>query len=307
MTNELKVQTITDQLTAELHVNIKEIRKRCLDLKVSDPQDQKNYSLVKASLSKMVSFRTGVEKIRKSLKADSLAYGREVDSKAAEITKVLLDGEIHLRDQKAIVDDEKLRIKREKEELIRLEEEKKRQEELERIKQIEEQQRIEREKLEKEKRAFEEAQAEVKRKQEEEEEKLWQQQEYIRLAKEKIEQDKINFEREKEEAEKNRLQAIKDEEQKRLDIEAAKRQAIIQEQERIERERLEKEYVLKLEKEKAAKLEALKPDQEKLEIIACSLENVTSIDVESLKAQGVVNYVESLLQEAIELLREPLN
>lgn len=75
----------------------------------------KGYEEVRLAIAEVRDARVAVEKRRVELKADALAYGRLVDSKAKELTAMLLEIEEPLKAKKQAVDDEKARIRAEAE------------------------------------------------------------------------------------------------------------------------------------------------------------------------------------------------
>ncbi len=80
-----------------------------------EPGNGKDYRAVKEAIADVRSRRIAVEKRRKELKADALAFGREVDSRARGITELLTPIESELKDIKQVEDDRKAAIKLEKE------------------------------------------------------------------------------------------------------------------------------------------------------------------------------------------------
>lgn len=96
--------SITDAKLAELRQKYAE---------VPDATTPEGYALVKAGLSELVPLRTGVDKKRKELKAESLEWGRKVDAEAKRITEVLEAIETPLRSAKEAVDAEAERVKQE--------------------------------------------------------------------------------------------------------------------------------------------------------------------------------------------------
>lgn len=85
---------------------IEELKKTYLPLKIKSIEDKDGYEKVAKALRFMISKRNEVEEKRKELKADSLAYGKAVDSRAKEITFLLTPIEEHLRLEKEKIDDE---------------------------------------------------------------------------------------------------------------------------------------------------------------------------------------------------------
>ena len=82
------------------------------DLTADSPQ---GYKAVQAAIGELRSARVEVEKRRKDLKAESLEYGRRVDEVAKYLTGLIEAIEHPLKAKKAAVDEEKARIKAEKE------------------------------------------------------------------------------------------------------------------------------------------------------------------------------------------------
>lgn len=85
---------------------IEELKKSYLPLKIKSVDDKEGYEKVSKALRFMISKRNEVEEKRKELKADSLAYGKAVDTRAKEITFMLTPIEEHLRIEKEKIDDE---------------------------------------------------------------------------------------------------------------------------------------------------------------------------------------------------------
>lgn len=75
--------------------------------------DAQSYKVITAGIHEMRTLRVSVEKKRKELKADALAYGRRVDSEAKRITELLLPIEDGLKALKQTEDDRKAVIKAE--------------------------------------------------------------------------------------------------------------------------------------------------------------------------------------------------
>jgi unconventional prefoldin RPB5 interactor 1 len=95
---------------------IEELKSEYLPLKIKDISDTDGYAEVANALRFIVSKRTAIEDKRKELKADSLKFGKAVDNKAKEYTAMLEPIETHLRSEKATIDEERERIKKQKEE-----------------------------------------------------------------------------------------------------------------------------------------------------------------------------------------------
>ena len=87
-----------------------------LGLTVSGPDDEAGFKAVHKARKVVKTHRVSVEKRRKELKADALAWGRKVDGEANRIKDLLEPIESHLTAQEKIVTDEK---KRQEEEAAR--------------------------------------------------------------------------------------------------------------------------------------------------------------------------------------------
>ncbi len=249
------------------------------------------YEEVRLAIAHVRTTRVAVEDRRVALKADALAYGRLVDSKAKEITAMLLEIEEPLKAKKAAVDDEKARIKAEAEavKLRALEAEiaanRARQEEEARLVREAEEKRLaeERAAIEAERAKLAEAQAKLD-------------------AERKAEQDRIDtaarIERERIDAEREKLAAERRVEEDRQRVERekieAERRAVAAEREKAERAeferqakiRAEQEAIEKIERERvaaekrAAELAALRPDLEKVAAFAAQVRALKPPDLE---------------------------
>jgi hypothetical protein len=91
---------------------IAKIKERFDGLKVTDKE---TYEIARKGISEVRTLRTTVEKKRKELKADALAYGRAVDGEAKRITALLVEIEEPLKAEKNRVDEEK-RLEKERKE-----------------------------------------------------------------------------------------------------------------------------------------------------------------------------------------------
>jgi len=253
-----------------------------MGLTVSGPDDEAGFKSVHKARKVVKSHRVSVEKRRKELKADALAWGRKVDGEANRIKDLLEPIESHLIAQELIVINER---KRQEEEAARLFEEKimgrmnalagfnspmpyqqvaiMSDEEFEAsLSVIEKQWQDEKARIAEEKRIESERQAaeDAARKAEDD-----------RLTKIRAEQEKqmaeIRAEQEKIAAEKAKLQAERDKAEREKMIkeaeERARLQAIADEKARVEREKKEAEEKAAAEKAEAERVAALLPDKEK--------------------------------------------
>lgn len=93
---------------------ISEMKEKYMVLKLTDVNDMVGFNKIVEYRKSVKSIRVEVEQKRKSLKAESLAYGRVIDSEAKRITQLILPIEKHLIEQEDVVKKEKERIKAEK-------------------------------------------------------------------------------------------------------------------------------------------------------------------------------------------------
>ncbi len=273
---------------------IEQLRARYTGLTIQSTAD---YERVRVGIGEVRDIRVQVEKTRVELKADALAYGRKVDTEAKRITGLLLEIEEPLKLEKAKVDDEKARIKREKEE-------------------------AERAAIAAELKAKLDAE-EAAQKAERDRIAAEQQAESDRLAKERA---ALEAERAAAEEERRKAQAIIDEQnriaQAKLDEEAAKLKA---ERERLAREQFEREARERAEADARAKVEreaaeknareereaeerehraAMAPDFEKLAAFAKAIEDLPSPDVTTSEAIHYLHHANEHLNQACELLHD---
>jgi chromosome segregation ATPase len=285
--------------------SIAELRDKYAGLVILKPSD---YEVVRSGIAEIRGLRGDVEKARKEYKADALEYGRRVDAEAKRITSLLEDIEDPLKAEKLRIDDEKARVKREKEE-------------------------AERAKIEAElaaKRAAEEAEAarikaEKDAAENAERDRIAAEQaaENARLAEERK---KLEAERAAAEAERAKAQAIRDEEYRverekieaeRKAVEDEKRRIAQEEFERQAKEKAEREAREKVEREaaeaKAAaeraeadriRLEALRPDKEKLAAFGKAINRVEQPNLSSAEADAVLSRVNGIIWSAIEEINE---
>lgn len=107
---ELKKFSLTDAA-------IEQMEKEFLPLVVRDVEDKEGFKAVRGARLLVKEHRVKVEKTRKELKADSLAFGKAVDGEAKRITTKLESIETHLQEQEDIVAKEFERRKAEEERL----------------------------------------------------------------------------------------------------------------------------------------------------------------------------------------------
>jgi len=97
--------SVTDKALADLALKYAD---------VPDANTPEGMEEIKEGLRELVPLRTGIEKARKLLKADSLDYGRKVDDEAKRITASLTSIEKPYADAKQAVKDEEERVAEEK-------------------------------------------------------------------------------------------------------------------------------------------------------------------------------------------------
>lgn len=100
---EIKQEIIEFDIT---NMAIEKLKEKYSGMKI-EPGNGKQYRAVKDAISDVRSRRISVEKRRKELKADALAFGRRVDSRAKDIAELLMPIESELKDIKAVEDDRK--------------------------------------------------------------------------------------------------------------------------------------------------------------------------------------------------------
>ena len=293
MTEHTSAALVTYSVTP---AEIAATRERYAALSCSTPR---GYEEVRLAIASVRDARVAIERRRVELKADALAYGRLVDSKAKELTALLLEIEEPLKAKKQAVDDEKARIKAEAEAARRavieaeLAAKRAAEEEAARLVREAEEKRLaeERAALEAERAKLAEAQAALE-------------------AARKAEADRIESERKAEysrqQAERERLEAERKavaearEAQERAEFE---RQAKIR-AEREAAEELERDRITKA--QRAAELAALRPDLEKIAAFAEEIralkapeliDIVLSENVDSAldKLEGVAAYLDGIV------------
>jgi chromosome segregation ATPase len=244
------------------------------------------YEVVRKGIAECRTLRVQAKKAHKELKQSALEWGRACDAELRRVTALIETVELPLKQEKARVDDEKERLKREKEEAARLEREAKERAEREKreAEEAAERERIRKEQAAEAARIAEEnkkLQAKIeeqKRKHREEEERLAEERRKIDAEREAIEKEK----REKAEAERR-------------------------EQMRVEAERRKKEEA-KLEAEREAEAKRLRdeprPDSEKLLQLAEYLDSINMPDVETRWAKHILESVACDLDEICKQITE---
>lgn len=295
------------------------VRFRLADSKIAELREMfsglradtsEGYVEVTKAIATTRALRVNVEKTRKELKASALEYGRTVDGEAKRLTAMLEDIEEPLKLEKQAIDDEKLRAKREKEEAERAAIEaaiaEKREAEEKRLKADRDAEELrlaeERKAIEAERAKLEADRAAERQRVEAEQRKVAEQQAAERA---KLDADRREYEA-KQAAERQRLEA------QQREIEAQREEANRIERERLaaikaEQDRKEAEINARIESERLAKekseaeaaelarLEAMKPDVEKIHLFAESLRSLTVPEVSSDQAQGFMAGIEDAI------------
>jgi len=257
----------------------------------------KEYEAVRLAIADHRTLRLDIEKRRKELVDGALKWQREVNAVAKEITQTIEASEDRLKAIKDAEDEKKERAKREKAEAER--------------KALEEKIRAEREAEE----------IRLKAEREEKERQLAEAREAIRLERERIEaenaeRERILAEREAEFAkERERVEAERrklDQERIRMEREEAERKAKARAEEeakaRAEAQKLQDEERAKAEAEReraeAERIEALKPDREKLLAFARRIRATKAPTCQTQEATALVVIVMKHVMEAAKYLED---
>ena len=313
--NQLVEYNITDAVISEMEA-------RYMTLTISGLDDKEGYGAVHEARMVVKGKRIEVEKMRKELKADALAYGRKVDSEAKRIFRKLEPIESHLQSEESIITEEKKRVKEEEE----------RKEEQRVQARIDELAKFEcslpffdvaamsddefNVVLGNAERRFEEEQwrkseEDRQRKEKEESERLAREAEAKKLAEERAELDRIKHEQDKKnaelQAEHARIEAEKREiaEQQRLEVAKKEAAQLALKQEKEKRERDEQDRIER-EKEMAAekkRKEALKPDKEKLDEFAKNFD----VDLPKVKSDEAKQILDTFSTRIVDATRELIN
>lgn len=105
------VLSVTDETIASM-------ASRMMSLKVNGIADKKGYELVDTARKECVKARTGIDKVHKELKAESLKYCQELDSEKRRLTGKVEAIENHLKGELDAVEREQARIQKEKDDAI---------------------------------------------------------------------------------------------------------------------------------------------------------------------------------------------
>ncbi len=252
--------SITDATIAEMSA-------KYMGLIVKDPTDEAGFAAAHNARTIVKGKRIEVEKKRVELKADALKYGRAVDAEAKRIKALLQPIEEHLIAQEKIVTDEKDRKEREAQEKA----------ERERLEAIEQERREEEDRIRAEREAEEKRLAEEREKLAAERAAMQAERERIEAA-QKAERERLAIIEMAQKAEADKLAA----EKARIAQEEAKRQRIIEAEnaELVAKLKAEREAAEAKSREEAAKrqaeeererLEAMRPDAEKIRVYGAAL------------------------------------
>jgi hypothetical protein len=107
-----QIKPITFEETAEL---LTSIASECMELTVESIEDKEGIAAVHKSRMQIVKLRGNIEKERKTMKADALEYGKQVDNAAKALVAIIAPAEAHLEHEESVVEREKERIRKQEE------------------------------------------------------------------------------------------------------------------------------------------------------------------------------------------------
>jgi chromosome segregation ATPase len=263
------------------HVTPADIAKTTAEYGALSADTPAGYEEVRKAIGYCRTTRVAVEARRKQLKASSLEFGRRVDKAAKDLVALIEPIEASLQAKKDAVDAEKERVKREAAEAER--------------RAAEEKVRLERE--------AEEARLRAER--EVEEARIAEQRAQLEREQAALAEQKRQLDAQR--AETERLQRELAEAKTKAEHDEAVRQAKIQAEketaERLERERIEAEErrVREVERqaELARRLDALKPDVEKVRAFAQTISELSAPAVQSAEAQQAVAVAMAALVDVV--------
>jgi hypothetical protein len=276
--SELQKYNITDEAIANMSAQF-------MPLVVAGIEDRVGLATVHAARMTVKNKRIEVEKTRKSLKEDSLAFGRLVDGEAKRITALLAPIEAHLDEEEGKIERIKAAIEAEKNAA-----------EAARLKAIDDERLAKIEAA----RVAEEARLDaIRAEQEAERARLDAEQAAIRAEREKLEADRRAIEAEKQKAIDDKRRAD--------ELETARKEAV--EQARIDAEaKAERDRIAEVkdeeERKEAARIaEQERPDKEKLLAFAAQIVALQYPVVTGKKARTVLASVEKQLGELAVYIR----
>jgi hypothetical protein len=283
---ELVKYSVTDEALAQY-------RKEFLPLTIKDMDDVEGYEKVRDARLFIKGERVNVEKKRVELKAQSLEYGRAVDAEAKRITVAIEEVENHLIAEQKKIDDEKARIKFEKEQRAVLPERLAKLAELDATMSEEEVLKLDGPAFMAVLNGLLSKKLEKQRLEQEETERVQ------RAEADRIEAEKKAIEQQKFDAEREERHKAEVEEAKRKAAEDARIQAEINAK-RKDDERIAAEAAAKAE---AERIEAERPDTEKLHSFAGIFKAIPFPEVTSKKAQAKVAKVKKLIEDIVSELQ----
>jgi hypothetical protein len=283
---ELVKYSVTDEALAQY-------RKEFLPLTIKGLDDVEGYDAVRDARLFIKGERVNVEKKRVELKASALEYGRAVDAEAKRITVAIEEVENHLIAEQKRIDDEKARIKFEKEQREKLPERLAKLDELDATMSEEELLKMDGPTFVGVLNKFLSAKLEKQRLEQEERDRQQ------RAEAERIEAEKKAIEQQKADAEREERHKVEVEEAKRKAADDARLQAEI-DAKRKEDERIAAEAAAKAE---AERIEAERPDNEKLRAFAGTFQAIPFPEVTSKKALAKVAKVKKLIDEIVSELQ----
>lgn len=270
--------------------DIFKLKEDYMHLKVNDPTDVENYEIVKSAHQDVKKLRIRIDVTRKDLKAESLAFGRAVDTKAKELTVGVLEVESHLFRQRKVVEDEKERIEQEARDAE--------------IARIEAENKAEAEKVEAEHKAQQEILDAQRKEQEEQAAKIKEAQDKIDADKDEINAEKAKIEEERAQIERDKQEAINIEVEKKK----AADEAVEAEKARVEREQSDK---AKIEADALAyteRLESIAPDIDKIKKLSDDIKTLAGsigyIEFQSNEAFCIADEAECQLQHVAKVLED---
>lgn len=282
-----------------------EWKNKAKDIMVTDESQVEEMKIARESRLALKNIRCDVEKKRKSLKEESLRYGKAVDGMANVIKFLIAPIENHCKEQEEFV-----RIRQEKrlqelefnrkEELINLDVDVElydlrimSEEKYSLL--LEQSKKLYNDKIEAEK-ALEKARIEEEKRQKEENERIRKENE--RLKKEAEERDRIEAEKQKKlEAEREKERKKQEDILKKEREKHARLEAELLEKKRIEQEESQKRKEAEEKAKEEERQKELAPDKDKLNELALRIVNTEMPEVKDDKAKEIIENVVELLNK----------
>lgn len=312
---------------------IAEMSKNYLPMTINGLEDKVGFQMVHAARMDVKRKRLEVEKTRKELKADALRYTQAVDGEARRITSLLEPIEQHLEAQEAVITQEKARIKQAEDDRLnemaqsrvnsmneagavlsflqaRAMTDEEFQPMLVAARAELERQLAEEEAKQAERKKAEEALAEERRKLQEQRKVM----EHHRLEQERLqkaEQKKLDSEREAIRLEIERLEKIRRDREHQTEIEEAAKKAaadaVAAAAQEAEAARKAEEEAKRMAEIERVRLEALRPDREKLLALANMIEGTTyPSSLETDAAKNLLKEIDKRLGTVCRWLRKEI-